>query len=204
MSGAGGAPQARIGIMGGTFDPIHHGHLVCAQEAFHQFDLNEIVFIPAGNPWQKTTVTSAEDRFRMTVIATADNGDFSVSRIEIETFGPTYTANTLEALQDHYGESTQLYFISGADAVQRILTWKQPEAVLSGAKFIAASRPDFDLSGLTQAGLEDRVTFMKIPSLAISSSDIRRRVAEGRPIRYLVPAAVAEFILERGLYRQAR
>jgi len=189
--------------MGGTFDPVHHGHLVCAAEALYQFDLDEIIFMPAGNPWQKTTVSDPEDRFQMTVLATADNADFSVSRIEIDREGPSYTADTLRRLQQHYGESTHLYFITGADAVLRILTWNDPEAVLSGARFIAASRPDFDLGALTQAGLAQRVSFMKIPSLAISSTDIRNRVAEGRPIRYLVPAVVAEFIAEHGLYKRA-
>ena len=195
--------KRRVGIMGGTFDPIHYGHLVCAEEAFFQFDLSEIVFIPAGSPWQKKAVTGAEERFEMTVLATAGNPHFSVSRLEIDRPGPTYTADTLRLLNEQYGEAAELYFISGADAVLRILTWNDPKTVLGAARFIAATRPHFDLSSLPGTGLQDRVSFMEIPSLGISSTDIRNRVRDGRPFRYLVPPAVAEFIAERGLYRQA-
>lgn len=189
--------------MGGTFDPIHHGHLVCGEEARYQFRLEEVIFVPAGTPWQKRNVSSREDRYEMTVLGTADNDAFSVSRVEVDRPGPTYTSETLDWFRGALGELAELYFITGADAVVQIMSWKQPEEVLAKAKFIAARRPGVDLHLLKGRQFEGRVQPMEIPSLAISSSDIRRRVAEGRPIRYLVPAAVAEFIEERNLYRAA-
>lgn len=189
--------------MGGTFDPIHHGHLVCGEEARYQFGLDEVIFVPAGRPWQKRNVSPAEDRFQMTVIGTADNAAFSVSRAEIERPGPTYTTETLDSFRQVLGESVALYFITGADAVLQILSWKEPEEVLSKAHFIAARRPHFDFEALGADQFAGRVSPMEIPSLAISSTDIRRRVAEGRPIRYLVPPAVGRFIEERNLYRAA-
>jgi nicotinate-nucleotide adenylyltransferase len=188
--------------MGGTFDPIHLGHLVCAEEARAQFSLDEVIFVPAGKPWQKEEVSPAEDRYLMTMYATAANVHFSVSRIEIDRGGPTYTADTLEELNEFYGESGDLFFITGADAVLEILTWKDPEAVLSQGHFIAATRPDYDLSKLDPDRFRGRVSVVEIPALAISSTDIRRRVSRGRPIRYLVPDEVANYITERGLYLQ--
>jgi nicotinate-nucleotide adenylyltransferase len=190
-------PGRRIGIMGGTFDPIHNGHLVCADEARHQFRLDEVIFVPAGDPWQKQGVSDAEDRYLLTVLATASHEQFSVSRIEIDRGGPTYTLDTLRAFRRFYAGS-DLFFITGADAVAEILSWKDPEAVLNEAWFIAATRPGyrFGIAGV----LTDRVSVMEIPALAISSSDIRARVAAGKPIRYLLPAEVEQFITTRGLY----
>lgn len=196
--------KRRIGIMGGTFDPIHNGHLVCAEEARWQFGLDEVLFIPAGHPWQKRQVSPAEDRYMMTLRATATNQHFSVSRIEIDRGGPTYTADTLSQLSEFYGDEVELSFITGADAVMGILSWKDPEVVLSQARFIAAMRPNFDLAKLDLDRFGDRVAFMEIPALAISSTDIRRRVSEGRPIRYLVPREVATYIEERNLYKGAK
>lgn len=187
--------------MGGTFDPIHNGHLVCAEEARWQFGLDEVIFVPAGHPWQKREVSPAEDRYMLTLFATAPNEHFSVSRIEIDRGGPTYTLDTLRALRSFYGKEVELFFITGADAVLQILTWKDPDAVLAEAQLIAASRPDYDLSKLDKGRFNGRVSVMQIPALAISSTDIRGRVAEGRPIRYLVPREVARYIEERGLYR---
>ncbi|HEU5002454.1 MAG TPA: nicotinate-nucleotide adenylyltransferase [Actinomycetota bacterium] len=196
------APRPRrLGIMGGTFDPIHIGHLVCAEEARWQFNLDEVIFVPAGSPWQKRAVTGAEDRYLLTMLATAGNPHFSVSRIEVDRPGPTYTRETLSALADFHGEAADLFFITGADAVLEILTWKDPDAVLDAASFIAASRPGYDLGRLELERFGDRVRVIEIPALAISSTDIRRRVREGRPIQYLVPPEVAAFIDERGLYR---
>jgi nicotinate-nucleotide adenylyltransferase len=194
----------RIGIMGGTFDPIHHGHLVAAEEARWQFRLDQVLFIPTGRPWQKPVgVSPAEDRYLMTVIATASNPAFAVSRLEVDTPGPTYTVDTLRRLRAELPEGTRLLFIGGADLLQQLLTWKEPEQVLELAELIAATRPDFDVKDVVQKvpGAAGRVHRMEIPALAISSSDIRARVARGAPIEYLVPEGVARYIEKRALYR---
>jgi len=195
----------RVGVMGGSFNPIHIGHLVTADEARHSFDLDEVVFVPAGHPWQKDVhdVAPAEHRHMMCVIATSQDPTFRVSRIEIDRPGPTYTLDTLRALKEER-PLDELFFITGADAILQILTWRDPEAVLREARFIAATRPGYDLDRLEKElpeGLEDRVAIMEIPALAISSTDVRIRAREGRPIRYLVPAGVAEYIEKNGLYR---
>jgi nicotinate-nucleotide adenylyltransferase len=194
----------RIGIMGGTFDPIHHGHLVAAEEARWQFRLEQVLFIPTGRPWQKPVgVSPAEDRYLMTVIATASNPAFAVSRLEVDTPGPTYTVDTLRRLRAELPEGTRLLFIGGADLLQQLLTWKEPEQVLELAELIAATRPDFDVDDVVQKvpAATGRVHRMEIPALAISSSDIRARVARGAPIEYLVPEGVARYIEKRALYR---
>jgi nicotinate-nucleotide adenylyltransferase len=199
-------PRARrVGVMGGSFNPIHNGHLVTADEARHAFSLDEVIFVPAGHPWQKevTDVAPAEDRYLMCVIATSSDPAFRVSRIEIDRPGPTYTVDTLHALKEERPGS-ELYFITGADAILQILTWKDPEVVLREAQFIAATRPGYDLDRLEKElpeGFEDRVSIMEIPALAISSTDVRLRAREGRPIRYLVPVGVAAYIEKAGLYR---
>jgi nicotinate-nucleotide adenylyltransferase len=192
-------------VMGGTFDPIHHGHLVAASEVQSYFKLDEVIFVPTGQPWQKVEreVSPPEDRYLMTVIATASNARFRVSRIEIDRPGPTYTIDTLRALHAELGAACELWFITGADGILNILTWKDPGAVLREARFIAATRPGYDLDRLEKelpAGLEDRVKVLEIPALAISSTDIRRRVRESRPIRYLVPEGVARYIEKTRLY----
>ncbi|MCA1832707.1 MAG: nicotinate-nucleotide adenylyltransferase [Actinomycetota bacterium] len=201
---ANSSPRA-VGVMGGTFNPIHYGHLVTAEEALVAFDLEQVVFVPAGHPWQKDQdeVAPAEDRYLMTVIATATNDKFHVSRIEIDRPGPTYTIDTLRGLKETLGGDAELWFISGADGILNIITWKDPEAVLREARFIAATRPGYDLDRLEKelpSGFEDRVSILEIPALAISSTDIRRRVRERRPLRYLVPEGVARYIEKRGLY----
>ncbi len=196
--------ERRVGIMGGTFDPIHHGHLVAAEEARWQFHLDQVLFIPTGQPWQKPVgVSGAEDRYRMTVIATASNPAFAVSRIEIDHPCPTYTVDTLRRLRAELEPGTRLYFITGADAVLHILTWKDGEEVMEMAELIAATRPGFDLSKLEEwlPSAKDRVRQMEIPMLAISSTEIRARVARGAPIRYLVPEGVVHYVDKRGLYR---
>jgi nicotinate-nucleotide adenylyltransferase len=188
---------ARIGLMGGTFDPVHHGHLVAADEARYAFRLDRVLFVPAGAPWQKgQEVTPASERLAMTVLATQDNPAFDVSRVEIDREGPTYTIDTLRALRTQQPDA-DLFFITGADAIGAILTWKDPDEALDLATFVAVSRPGHDLHDL-----DPRVKVLEIPALAISSTDIRRRVREGRPIRYLVPDQVAAYIEERGLYRR--
>jgi nicotinate-nucleotide adenylyltransferase len=194
----------RIGIMGGTFDPIHHGHLVAAEEARWQFRLDQVLFIPTGRPWQKPVgVSPAEDRYLMTVIATASNPAFAVSRLEVDTPGPSYTVDTLRRLRAELPDGTRLLFIGGTDLLQQLLTWKEPEQVLELAELIAATRPDFDVEDVVQKvpGAAGRVHRMEIPALAISSSDIRARVARGAPIEYLVPEGVARYIEKRALYR---
>jgi nicotinate-nucleotide adenylyltransferase len=194
----------RIGIMGGTFDPIHHGHLVAAEEARWQFRLDQVLFIPTGRPWQKPVgVSPAEDRYLMTVIATASNPAFAVSRLEVDNPGPSYTVDTLRRLRSELPEGTRLLFIGGADLLQQLLTWKEPEQVLALAELIAATRPDFDVDDVIQKvpAAAGRVHRMEIPALAISSSDIRARVARGEPIEYLVPEGVARYIQKRALYR---
>jgi nicotinate-nucleotide adenylyltransferase len=199
--------QRRIGLMGGTFDPIHHGHLVAAEEARWQYDLDTVLFIPTGQPWQKPVgVSPAEDRYRMTVIATASNPAFAVSRIEIEQPGPTYTVDTLRRLRADLGEDARLFFITGADAVLHILTWKDRDEVLALAEFIAATRPGYDLDRLTERlpVARERLHPLEIPMLAISSTELRARVARGQPIQYLVPDGVAKYVADRGLYRAAQ
>jgi nicotinate-nucleotide adenylyltransferase len=192
----------RLGVMGGTFDPIHYGHLVTAEEALHQFELDEVVFVPTGRPWMKEhgVVSPAEDRYLMTVIATASNPRFSVSRVEVDREGPTYTIDTLRAIKEISG--ADLFFITGADAVLEIFQWKNPQELFDMARFIAATRPGYDVAELEeQAAAYAGITPMSIPALAISSTDIRARVARDAPIRYLVPEGVVSYVGKAGLYR---
>ncbi len=202
----------RIGVMGGTFDPIHYGHLVTAEEARVQFHLDRVIFVPSGHPPHKEERKSLDPEFRylMVVIATASNPFFTVSRMEIDRPGPSYAIDTVRELKRELGDGVELFFITGADAILEILTWKEPEKILEECIFIAATRPGYDLRRLEENLPESekirhrtdpRVLIMEIPALAISSTDIRRRVKEGRPIRYLVPEGVAEFIEKHGFYR---
>ncbi|MFJ3134686.1 nicotinate-nucleotide adenylyltransferase [Streptomyces sp. NPDC086843] len=200
--GTGTAPRGkrRLGVMGGTFDPIHHGHLVAASEVAAQFHLDEVVFVPTGQPWQKShrAVSAAEDRYLMTVIATAENPQFSVSRIDIDRGGPTYTVDTLRDLSA-LNPDTDLFFITGADALAQILTWRDSEELFSLSHFIGVTRPGHHL---TDAGLpEGGVSLVEVPALAISSTDCRARVAKGDPVWYLVPDGVVRYIAKRQLYR---
>ncbi len=193
---AGRAP--RIGVMGGTFDPVHHGHLVAASEAAASFDLDEVVFVPTGQPWQKSGASPSEHRYLMTVIATASNPNFSVSRVDIDRTGPTYTIDTLRDLQrEHPG--AELFFITGADAVAQILSWRDHDELWDLAHFVAVSRPGHPLSA---AGLpSENVSLLEIPALAISSTDCRNRVHGGQPVWYLVPDGVVQYIAKHHLYR---
>ncbi len=197
--------RARLGVMGGTFDPIHYGHLVAAEEALHQFELDQVVFVPTGDPWMKehAVVSPAEDRYLMTVIATASDAKFRVSRMEIDREGPTYTVDTLRDLRTELRATTDLFFVTGADAMLEIFQWKDPAELFELAHLIAATRPGYDLEAFTAntpQGHPD-VTVMQVPALAISSTDIRARVAAGRPIRYLLPEGVTTYIEKAGLYR---
>jgi nicotinate-nucleotide adenylyltransferase len=199
VSGAG----QRLGVMGGTFDPIHLGHLVAASEVAAIYELDEVVFVPAGTPWQKADrdVSPAEDRYLMTVIATAANPRFSVSRLEVDRVGPTYTVDTLRELRGSRAEGLELYFITGADALAAILSWEAADDLSTLAHFVGVTRPGHELSDPGfPAGT---VSLVEVPAMAISSTDCRERVARRAPISYLVPDGVAAYIAKRGLYRAA-
>jgi nicotinate-nucleotide adenylyltransferase len=188
--------------MGGTFDPVHHGHLVAANEVASLFLLDEVVFVPTGEPWQKTErhVAPAEDRYLMTVIATASNPRFSVSRVDVDRHGPTYTIDTLQDLRRQHGDEVELYFITGADALSQILSWRDAEALFELAHFVGVTRPGHHLS---DAGLPPgRVSLVEVPALAISSTDVRDRVCSSRPIWYLVPDGVVQYVAKRDLYAE--
>ena len=198
------ADRKRLGVMGGTFDPIHHGHLVAASEVQAWFNLDEVVFVPTGQPWQKEDrdVSAAEDRYLMTVIATASNPRFSVSRVDIDRPGPTYTKDTLRDLKAERGDDWDLYFITGADALAQILTWRDADELFDLAHFVGCTRPGHELSNI---GLpEGKVSLVEVPALAISSSDCRDRVNQGEPIWYLVPDGIVQYIAKRQLYTVAK
>ena len=188
----------RIGVMGGTFDPIHHGHLVAASEVAHSFDLDEVVFVPTGEPWQKQQVTASEHRYLMTVIATASNPRFTTSRVDIDRAGPTYTKDTLRDLKKERPDA-ELFFITGADAVAQILSWRDHDELWDLAHFVAVSRPGHVLS--TDGMPSDVVSQLEVPALAISSTDCRARVLDGEPVWYLVPDGVVQYIAKHHLYR---
>ena len=196
MSGGSGRP--RIGVMGGTFDPIHHGHLVAASEVAQSYGLDEVVFVPTGEPTYKSVVTPAEHRYLMTVIATASNPRFTVSRVDIDRGKPTFTIDTLRDIRRERPEA-ELFFITGADAIAQILSWRDVEELWELAHFVAVSRPGHDLS---VSGLpEQDVSLLEVPALAISSTDCRDRVRRGFPVWYLVPDGVVQYISKHHLYR---
>ncbi|WP_208542971.1 nicotinate-nucleotide adenylyltransferase [Nocardioides euryhalodurans] len=189
--------------MGGTFDPIHHGHLVAASEVQAWFDLDEVVFVPTGDPWQKSdrTVSPAEHRYLMTVIATAANPRFRVSRVDIDRDGPTYTIDTLRDLRAELPQA-ELYFITGADALADIFTWRDAGRLFELAHFVGCTRPGYDMDASMLRNIpEDRVTLVEIPALAISSSDCRARATRGEPVWYLVPDGVVQYVAKHALYR---
>ena len=193
----------RLGVMGGTFDPIHHGHLVAASEVASRYALDEVVFVPTGESWQKSSklVSSAEDRYLMTVIATASNPRFSVSRVDIDRGGPTYTVDTLRDLREERGDDVDLFFITGADALAQILTWRDVQTLFDLAQFVGCTRPGVELHSPAIAELPpERITLMEVPALAISSTGCRERVTARQPIWYLVPDGIVQYIAKRGLY----
>ena len=191
-------PAPRIGVMGGTFDPIHHGHLVAASEVAHSFGLDEVIFVPTGEPWQKSGVSLSEHRYLMTVIATASNPSFTVSRVDIDRHGPTYTIDTLRDLKAQRPDA-EFFFITGADAVAQILSWRDHDELWDLAHFVAVSRPGHVLS--TDGLPPGDVSQLEVPALAISSTDCRSRVREGDPVWYLVPDGVVQYIAKHHLYR---
>ena len=199
---------ARLGIMGGPFDPIHYGHLVTAEAARTEFDLAAVIFVPAGHPPHKKDhrLTPARHRYLMTVLAVATNPWFEVSRVEIDRPGYSYTIDTVQEFRRRYGEATELYFITGADAILEILTWHRVNDLLGLCQFIAATRPGYHLDGLGQvlASLtpeeRGRIHLLEVPALAISSTDVRERVRRGRSIKYLLPEAVEHYIYKNRLY----
>lgn len=191
------AATKRIGVMGGTFDPIHNGHLVAASEVAARLKLDKVVFVPAGIQWQKETKTTAEDRYLMTVLATAENPSFEVSRIDIDREGATYTVDTLRLLGEHY-PGVDLVFITGADAMTSIASWKNAQDLWGLAHFVAVTRPGHQIQ-LPEAPA-GAIEVLEIPALAISSTDCRERVAEGLPLWYLAPDSVVRFIQKHHLY----
>ncbi len=195
----------RVGVMGGTFDPIHHGHLVAASEVQAWFDLDEVVFVPTGAPWQKADreVSAAEDRYLMTVVATAANPRFNVSRVDIDRDGPTYTIDTLRDLKEQF-PAAELYFITGADALGDIFTWRDARELFELANFVGCTRPGYEMDPkILDAIPADRVTMVEIPALAISSTDCRERHRRGEPVWYLVPDGVVQYIAKHNLYPPA-
>ncbi|MGL4307102.1 MAG: nicotinate-nucleotide adenylyltransferase [Mycobacteriaceae bacterium] len=202
-----GVQARRLGVMGGTFDPIHHGHLVAASEVADRFSLDEVIFVPTGRPWQKDgkLVSPAEDRYLMTVIATASNPRFSVSRVDIDREGVTYTVDTLRDLRRQH-QDAELFFITGADALASILSWQNWEEMFALAKFVGVSRPGYELGSdhleqFLSAMPTDALTLVEIPALAISSTDCRERAEKNRPVWYLVPDGVVQYVSKRDLYR---
>ncbi|MER8024454.1 nicotinate-nucleotide adenylyltransferase [Glutamicibacter protophormiae] len=190
----------RLGVMGGTFDPIHNGHLVAASEVAAEYDLDEVVFVPTGEPWQKADrkVTDAEHRYLMTVIATASNPRFTVSRVDIDREGATYTRDTLLDLRAQRPEA-ELFFITGADAMSQIMSWRDIDQVWDLAHFVGVSRPGYVIADVGR----DNVSQLEIPALSISSTDCRVRVAEDKPVWYLVPDGVVQYIAKYGLYTES-
>ena len=192
--------------MGGTFDPIHHGHLVAASEVASKFELDDVIFVPTGDPWQKSerAVSPAEDRYLMTVIATASNPRFSVSRVDIDRPGPTYTTDTLSQLRAELtaarGVAPDLFFITGADALAQIMSWNDADKLLAQAHFIGVTRPGHPLLHPVDLPVGS-VSLQEIPALAISSTQCRERVGHNQPIWYLVPEGIVQYIAKRGLYR---
>ena len=193
----------RIGIMGGTFDPIHNGHLVAASEVAHRFGLDQVVFVPTGQPWHKADkkVTAAEHRYIMTTIATAANPQFRVSRVDIDREGPTYTIDTLRDIAQLF-PGAELYFITGADALAGIMSWRDWEKMLDMAKFVGVTRPGYALTkDMLPSDAQDSIKLVDIPAMAISSTDCRARAREGAPVWYLVPDGVVQYMAKNNLYQ---
>jgi nicotinate-nucleotide adenylyltransferase len=197
----------RVGVLGGTFDPIHIGHLVSAEEAWGELELERVVFVPAGLPPHKLdhVVSPVEHRLAMVELAIVSNPHFAVSRVDIDRFGPCYTVDTIELLRDEWGPGAEIYFIMGSDSLLDILTWRNPRRLIRLCRFAVVSRSGYqvDLNELDALlpGVASRVQMLNAPELAISSTDIQRRVREGLSIKYQVPEAVEAYIYQHKLYR---
>jgi len=201
-----GKKTQRIGIMGGTFDPIHYGHLVTAEIARSKFHLDMVAFVPSGHPPHKQSVPGhAEQRLMMTLLATVTNPRFQVSRAELDRQGPSYTYDTLMEFRELHGQSCKFFFITGADAVLEMFTWRYAERLVEMCTFIAATRPGYRLADVSRLpdDFNPKIELMQVPALSISSTDIRRRIREGEPIKYLLPEAVETYIYKQGLYLNA-
>lgn len=193
--------QTRLGVMGGSFDPIHNGHLVAANEVASALGLSQVIFVPTGQPWQKQNVSDSEHRFNMTKLAIANNPKFSISRVDIDRAGPTYAVDTVADIQA-LNPGVEIIFITGADSIADIFNWSQPERLLKLAKFIGVTRPGHNLA--VPLGAEGSVSLLEIPALAISSTDIRERVRLGKPVRYLMPDSVIDYIATNNLYQETK
>ena len=195
----------RLGIMGGTFDPIHYGHLVTAEIARSKFALDTVVFVPSGHPPHKQSVPGhAEQRLMMTLLATVTNPYFQLSRSEVDRLGPSYTYDTLREFQGLYGAKSEFFFITGTDAVLEMLAWHNGEKLVDMCSIIAATRPGYRLTDVHRLpdNFREKIELMQVPALSISSTDIRCRIREGKPIKYLLPEAVETYIYKQGLYLQ--
>lgn len=197
----------RIGVLGGTFDPIHIAHLAIAEEARTQLNLDKVIFVPAGLPPHKldVQVSPAEHRLAMVKLAIAGNPHFEVSRVDIDRFGPCYTVDTIALLHEEWGPEVEIYFIMGSDSLGDLLTWHQPDRLIRLCRIVAVERPNYkvDMEELERylPGISQRVVFINSPQLDVSSTEIQRRVRAGESIKYHVPEAVERYIYEHGLYR---
>lgn len=206
-----GEPGAseRIGILGGTFDPVHYGHLAIAEEVYCALQLTRVVFVPAGQPPHKLAagITPAQQRVSMLERAIATNPHFTLSLVDVQRAGPSYTVETLRLLRQEWGPRAELFFVIGSDSLKDLPSWYDPEGILAQATIVALTRPGYvDVrAGLLERlpALRDRLILLEGPLLEISATDLRQRVAEGRPIKYQTPEVVEEYILQHGLYRQA-
>jgi nicotinate-nucleotide adenylyltransferase len=190
----------RLGVLGGTFDPLHNGHLVAARAALEKFDLHLILFVPAGRPWQKSSYTDHEDRYLMTLLGAVGDERFAVSRLELDRSGPTYTADTMETLRDWYGPEAALFFILGADALSGLDSWVGIERLAELAEIIAVSRPGVDFPECPEGATWPPVHSLEIPGVDISATEVRERVKSGLPVDDHVPVGVLRYIREHRLY----
>jgi nicotinate-nucleotide adenylyltransferase len=208
ITGNNGNNVTRLAIMGGTFDPIHYGHLVTAEAARSKFNLDKVVFVPSGKPPHKKEqeISSAEHRMQMTVLATITNKYFDVSKVELERQGYSYAIDTVRHFRQAYRLKTEIFFITGADAILEILSWKNVDDLIDECQFIAATRPGYeqkDVAKLLPEKITSRIMTISVPALAISSTDIRRRVRENQPIKYLLPEQVEDYIYKHKIYLTA-
>lgn len=197
--------KRRIGLMGGTFNPIHIAHLMIADRALEAFDLDQVIFMPAKEPPHKSPI-DAEDRYQMVALAIRDNPNFSLSDLELRREGPTYSLVTIDQLQAQYGDEVEIYFITGTDAIQSLPTWHRPLELLEKCHFIGTVRPEG--SDQLEAALEqlgplakEKIHFLMVPQLAISSSYVRQCLEKGKSVKYIVPDGVIQYIEEHNLYK---